>query len=96
MALGHPPHLGAEGARLLLGVRHLGLGQRRVGGTVVEQHRLGQPVGRPVVGDGRPVVLDVVAPRRHVVADPVGQLAPPASGSRRWSWANAQYVSPVK
>ena len=82
-AHGHPPrpglladpaHLGAERPGLAARVVQLGLGQRVAWIALGELHGLGQRVGGPVVGHGWPVVLDVVAPGREVVADAIGHL----------------------
>ena len=59
--LADPAHLGAEQPGLPAGVGELGRGERLVVVALGERHGLGQAVGDPVVGDRRPVVLDVVA-----------------------------------
>ena len=75
--LAHPAHLAARtgppGGVRRPARRRSAAGRGRASR---ERRRLGQPVGRPVVGERRPVVLDVVALRRHVCTDAIGDLAP--------------------
>ena len=81
--LADPAHLAAEQPGLAAGVGELGVGQRLGPGRARGTHRLGQAVGDPVVGDRRPVVLDVVASRRQVVADAIGDLAEALVGEQQ-------------
>ena len=72
--LGDPAHLRAEQAGLPAGVGELGRGERLAVVALGERDGLGQSVGHPVVGDRRPVVLDIVATRGEVVADAICDL----------------------
>src|SRR5215218_2334082 len=67
--------LDAEQLGLPPRVAQLVLGQRRAA-PPGELDRLGHAVGGPVVGDRRPVVLDLVARRRQVGTDAIRRLAP--------------------
>ena len=71
------------------GVVQLGGGEwhRRV--ALGEVHRLGEPVGDPVVGHRRPDPLDVVALGGEVVADSVGDRTEPLVGEQPDAGARA-------
>ena len=73
--LSDPPRLDAEQLGLAARVVHLVLGERRAA-TFGELHGLGRAVGGPVIGNRRPVILDLVARCRQVGADAVRCLAP--------------------
>ncbi len=74
-ALGDQPRLDAEQRGLAARVVDLLFGQR-LAAALGELDGLGHAVGGPVIGDRRPVILDLVARRRQVGADGVRGVAP--------------------
>ncbi len=80
--LSDPADTHAEQPGLPARIVQLVVGERRVA-AFGELHRLAGPVGRPVVGNRRPVVLDIVTRLRQVAADAIGRFAPALARERR-------------